>query len=225
MSKAILPDGLTEKIENLIEKGMSSIETYDLLIDDAAFHMDLEDQLIKSITSIRGKGAYQNNIGKKSPDRKINIPERKKFNINEHEDTAGQLNRVITEKQFQNISEPIAFDILENHEGFKQVESVNDASGFHNPPFDFLAFRGKTPYLIKFKMALNSFNPPDEIEKRRLKELRESVDELKVAIIQVRINTGEYRMFSNNDINLFFDGRKVSILPVVGWIESRINNF
>jgi hypothetical protein len=127
------------------------------------------------------------------------------------------------EKRFENLCEPVVMDILQNYEGFKLVESANNVSGFHNPPFDYFAFKGKTPYIIEFKGSLNSFNSPGETQKRRIKELMSQIEGLKLALIQVRFNTGEYRIFYNNEMNLFFDGRKVSIAPVVDWIYGKLD--
>ena len=39
----------------------------------------------------------------------------------------------------------------------------------------------------------------------------------------MKINAAEYRIFYNDDMNLFFDGKKVSINPVVEWIETKLD--
>ena len=223
MSKPILPDDLRMKIAALIDNGLSTIEIYDQVIDEAVIHTDTDEQVTRCISSIRGKVTLKNKNIKTYPEKKITIPGRKTFDPKPHTGNIKQLNTVMPEKKFESLCEPVVMDILQNYEGFKLVESANNVSGFHNPPFDFFAFKGKTPYIIEFKGSLNSFNSPGETQKRRIKELMNQVEGLKLALIQVRINTGEYRIFYNNEMNLFFDGRKVSIAPVVEWIYGKLN--
>ncbi len=222
MSKPILPDILSNKIEAMICDGISTIEIYDQVIDEVAIHVESEEQVIRCISSIRGKASLKNKNIKTYPEKKLTIPARKNFDTKPHTYNIKQLNTVMPEKKFESLCEPVVIDILQNYEGFKLVESANNVSGFHNPLFDFFAFKGKTPYIIEFKGSLNSFNSPGEMQKRRIKELMSHIDGLKLALIQLRINTGEYRIFYNNEINLFFDGRKVSIAPVIEWIEGKL---
>lgn len=223
MPKLILPDHLREQITNLITQGMSTIDIYDLVTDEAALNTESEEQVTRCISSIRSKVTFNNKNIKPVIEKNTNIPACKSFDTAKHIDTIEQLNRVMPEKKFQRICEPVVADILQNYEGFKRIESAGDIPGFHNPPFDFLAFKGKTPYIIECKVSLNSFTSPGETQKRRLKELMSHFDGLKLAFVQVRISTGEYRIFNNNEINLFFDGRKVSIAPVVEWIDRWLN--
>jgi hypothetical protein len=223
MSKPILPDALREKISTMIDAGLSTIDIYDEIIEEASPHVESEEQVTGCISSIRGKVTLKNKNIKKYPEKKIVIPPRKSFDTKPHVDNIKQLNTVMPEKRFENLCEPVVVDILQNYEGFKLVESANNVSGFHNPPFDYFAFKGKTPYIIEFKGSLNSFNSPGETQKRRIKELMSQIEGLKLALIQVRFNTGEYRIFYNNEMNLFFDGRKVSIAPVVDWIYGKLD--
>ena len=223
MSKPILPDTLSNKIEAMICNGLSTIDIYDQIIDEAAMHAESEELVIKCISSIRGKLTLKNKNIKVYPEKKITIPAAKKFNTDPHIDNIKQLNTVMPQKKFESLCEPVVMDILQNYEQFKLVESANNVSGFDNPPFEFFAFKGKTPYIIASKGSLNSFNSPGETQKRRLKELMSHFEGLKLAFIQVRINTGEYRIFYNNETNLFFDGRKISIAPLVQWIDGKLN--
>ena len=125
------------------------------------------------------------------------------------------------ERKFGNLCEDIVIDILENYEGFKNTENANKAPHFHNPPFDFFAFKGGKPFVIEFKGSLNNYHPLGETQKRRLKELLKRIRRLNVALLQVKLNAAEYRIFYNDDMNLFFDGKKVSINPVIEWIETK----
>jgi hypothetical protein len=55
-----------------------------------------------------------------------------------------------------------------------------------------------------------------------MKEVIAHVDGLNIALLQIIINTGEYRIFYNDEMNLFFDGKKISVKPVVDWIKSKL---
>ena len=46
MPKPILPDDLRLKISTLIEYGLSTIDIYDQMIDEAAIHTELDGQVI-----------------------------------------------------------------------------------------------------------------------------------------------------------------------------------
>lgn len=222
MPNHILPDDITEQISLMISSGMSTIDIYDRIFDQSALVSESEELVLKLISSIKSKITFNNKNIKPFPERKLVIPSIKKFDTDPHSDIINRLNRVITEKRFESLCKPIVLDILQNNEGFTKAESAENIPGFDKPPFDYLAFKGKTPYLIECKVALNSFNSPGETDKRRIKELMSQIDGLKMAIIQVRVNTGEYRIFFNNETDLFFDRRKVSVAPVIEWIESKM---
>jgi len=221
MPKPILPDRLREKIINLFEQGMSSIEVYDEVYDETMPHVESEEQLVRCISSIKGKVTLKQKV-KTAPVKKPQIPCRKKCDMTQHKDIPSQLSKTLKGKEIEKLCEPIAIDILKNYEGFKKIENSNNVAGFHNPPFDFFAFKNGRPFIIEFKGSLNTFNSPGETQKRRMKEVLAHVDGLNIALLQIVINTGEYRIFYNEAMDLFFDGKKISVKPVVDWIKSKL---
>lgn len=125
-------------------------------------------------------------------------------------------------KDAENSCEKIVTDILEKHENFTNLKNVNNVSGFTNPPFDFWGIKKGKPYMIEFKGSLNNFNAPGETQKRRLKELLERIDELNIALIQLKLKKSEYRIFYNDEMNLFFDGKQMPLEPVEEWLRIQI---
>lgn len=222
MPKPILPESLREKIANLFERGLSSVDIFDAVIDESRPYVKSHEQLLRCLTSIKGKVTLKRKTEKTAQVKKFYVPKPKKFDIYKHQGIVRQLSSNMIEKKFENLCEDIVIDILENYEGFKNIENANKAPNFHNPPFDFFAFKGNKPFVIEFKGSLNNYHPPGETQKRRLKELLERIRGLNIALLQLKLNTAEYRIFYNDDMNLFFDGKKVSINPVVKWIETKL---
>ena len=222
MPKAILPESLREKIANLFEQGLSSVEIYDAVIEVSKPYVKSHEQLMRCLSSIKGKVTLKRKRKKTIQVKRFNVPRPKKFDVTHHQSTVRQLSSNMIGKKFENLCEDIVIDILKNYEGFKAIENANEAPNFHNPPFDFFAFKGIKPFVIEFKGSLNNFNAPGETQKRRLRELLKRIKGLNVGLLQVKLNTGEYRIFYNDDMNLFFDGKKVSINPVVKWIETKL---
>ncbi len=68
----------------------------------------------------------------------------------------------------------------------------------------FFALKDSTPYIIEAKTSLKNFISPGETQKRRLKEVMDRVENLNIAILQIRLGPGEFRIFYNDDTNLFF---------------------
>jgi hypothetical protein len=223
MPKPILPESLREKITNLFEQGFSSVEIYDAVIEESKPYVESHEQLMRCLSSVKGKVTLKIKTKKTIQVKRFNVPKPKKFDVSHHQSTVRQLSSNMVKKEFENLCEDIVIDILENYEGFKNTENANKAPNFHNPPFDFFAFKGSKPFVIEFKGSLNNYHPPGETQKRRLKELLERIRGLNIALLQLKLNTAEYRIFYNDDMNLFFDGKKVSINPVVKWIETKLD--
>jgi hypothetical protein len=66
----------------------------------------------------------------------------------------------------------------------------------------------------------NDYNA--ETKKRRLQELLKKIEELPVALLQVRVEAGEYRIFLDDEVDLFFDGPQMPLDPIVRWIRQQI---
>ena len=112
--------------------------------------------------------------------------------------------------------------IFRNYEGFTDIQNINQVPGFANPPFDFFGYKKGEPYLIEFKGSLNHFHSPGETQKRRIQELLKKINGLHVALLQIRLEKGEYRIFFNKEMDLFFDGPQMPLDPVEKWIRQQL---
>lgn len=222
MSRNVLPKPIREKVAALSREGLSTVEIFDLILNEAEGHVDSHQQLSRCITAIVSKGSDRLPKQDKTATRRHVVPTPKSFDTSPYRELIGQLSTTMQEKAFENACEPIVSDILENYEGFECLVDANRASGVHNPPFDYMAVKHGVPYLIEFKGSLNSFNAPGETQKRRMKELVSMVQDLKLALLQVRLGTGEYRIFYDDELNLFFDGQGLSLEPVINWVSEQL---
>ena len=222
MSKTILPDILRNRIRELSDKGHSTIEIFDSVIDDSAEYVDSHEQLTRCISAIKRKRSPGKQNGNSYQTEK-QIPKIRHFNNKKYSHIIESLTEYMNGKEFENLCEEIVIDILEQHEKFTNIKNVNNAPGFTNPPFDFFGSKNGRPYVIEFKGSLNNFNSPGETQKRRLKELLERIEELNIALIQVKLKKSEYRMFYNDEMNLFFDGKQMPLEPVEEWLRNQID--
>ncbi|MGV7223668.1 MAG: hypothetical protein ACQ9MH_19335 [Nitrospinales bacterium] len=222
MSGAVLPNDLRSKIRKLSGDGLSTIEIFDLVFDEAIGHVNSNEQLTKCISTIRARKSPN----KQNPDlkqRNKQIPNPKHFDNQKHLQIIDSLTENMNGKIFENSCEKIIVDILENYEDFKDIESANKASGFTNPPFDFFGLKNGNPYVIEFKGSLDNFNSPGETQKRRLNELLKRIEGLNIALVQVKLKQAEYRIFYNEQVNIFFDGKQMPLEPVEAWLRLRID--
>ncbi len=222
MSGAILPNNLRSKILKLSEEGLSTIEIFDLIFNEAIGHVNSNEQLTQCISTIKARKSPN----KQKPDlKKITKqnPKPKYFDNQKHLHIINSLTEHMNGKIFENLCEKIIVDILENYEDFKDIESANKASNFTNPPFDFFGLKNGNPYVIEFKGSLDNFNSPGETQKRRLKELLKRIEGLKIALVQVKLNQAEYRIFYNEQVNVFFDGEQMPLEPIEAWLRLRID--
>jgi hypothetical protein len=141
MPKPILPESLREKIANLFEQGLSSVEIYDAVIEVSKPYVKSHGQLMRCLSSIKGKVTLKRKRKKTIQVKRFNVPRPKKFDITHHQSTVRQLSSNMKEKEFENLCENIVIDILKNYEGFKTIENANEVPNFHNPPFDFLLLK------------------------------------------------------------------------------------
>jgi len=143
----------------------------------------------------------------------------KKFDTEKFSAITKSLFKNMDGKEFEKRCEPIVMEILRKYEGF---EKVVKGPNFRGTPFDFFGFRNDRPYMIEFKGSLDYYNSPDETEKRRLKEILERFEGLGVALLQVKLHDGVYRIFYDEDLSELFKGRKVPTEPIISWIEENI---
>ncbi len=146
-------------------------------------------------------------------------PKPKEFDVDKHRESIKELTENMSEKEFEQACELVALDILQNYENFERVEK---GPNFGGTPFDFFGFKDGSFYIIELKSSLNHFNAPGETQKRRLKELLKSIKGIKIALLQVKLNKGEYRIFFNEDMEVLFQERRVPLEPIQDWIKERI---
>jgi hypothetical protein len=147
------------------------------------------------------------------------VPKPKDFDVDKHSESISKLTENMSEKEFEQACELVALDILQNYENFERVEK---GPNFGGTPFDFFGFKDGSFYIIELKSSLNHFNAPGETQKRRLKELLKSIKGIKIALLQVKLNKGEYRIFFNEDMEVLFQERRVPLEPIQDWIKERI---
>lgn len=223
MAKPILPDNLRSRICELSEKGLSTIEIFDSVVDESTDCVVSHEQLKRCINVINRKNSSSRHVQKPDQQNDSQIPEIRHFDNRKYSSIIETLTEHMDGKEFENACEEIVRDILETHENFTDIENVNKASGFTNPPFDFFGLKNGKPYLIEFKGSLGNFNSPGETQKRRLRELLERIEELNIALIQVKLRKSEYRIFYNDEMNLFFDGKEMPLEPVEKWLRIRMD--
>ena len=223
----ILPDKLRRKIRELSDEGYSTIDIFDLVLDESNQYVDSQEQLSRCITSIISKHIGKRKTNSTKNEVKLHereIPKIKPFDSIPHLERIDSLSKHMNNKRFEDACEDIALDILQNYEEFRNIETANNVSQFTNSPFDFFGFKGKKPYIIEFKGSLYSFNSPGETQKRRLKELLDRIEGLNIALLQVRLKSSAYRIFYNAEMDLFFDGKQMPLEPIEKWLRQRIDN-
>lgn len=143
------------------------------------------------------------------------------FDIQSHERLIRGLAKEIPTKEFEARCEPIVRDILANYEGFVSIEK---GPSFAGTPFDFFGFRDGTPYIVEFKGSLHKVNFPGETQRGRMKRLLAVVPELHIALLQVKVREGLYRMLYNEEVTRLFSGRKAPMEPIIDWVKSRLSS-
>ena len=144
----------------------------------------------------------------------------KEFDTKEHEEKIRKLRPHMDLREFEELCSPIARDILQNYEGFERVEK---GPKFTGTPFDFFGFKNGEPYIIEFKGSLRYFNSPHETEKRRMRELLDKIEGLRVALLQVKLREAQYRILYNDEMEKLFRGRQAALKPVEKWIRNHIS--
>ena len=224
MPKEILPTTLRSKIIELFNGGMSSLDVHDQVYEEALQYVSFDDQLFRCISRLKREATIR--PGEKKDPEPVSIvpPKHKTFDNTKYQNLINSLSETMLGKDFEKACHPIVTDILTNYEGFTSIIDSNDVTGFHNPPFDFLAFKDGNPFIIEFKGSLENFNSPGETQKRRMQELLERIKDLNIALLQVKLRKGQYRILCNREMDLLFDGREIPLEPVVAWIMDIIDD-
>jgi len=146
-------------------------------------------------------------------------PTPKNFDMSAYIDTVSGLTGEMSELEFEKRTEIIVYDILKQGEGFSSVEK---GPHFRGTPFDFFGYKGGHPYIVEYKGSLKSFNTPGETQKRRLKAILNEINGLNIALLQVKLLKGQYRILYNDELDRLFDMRRAPLDPILKWIEERL---
>lgn len=143
----------------------------------------------------------------------------KAFDVRLHRPLIDSLEANMPTRQFEAASEPIVLDILANCEGFSHLERAPQVGGV---PFDYFGHRNGKPYVVEYKGSRSRFPGLAETQRRRLQELHELLPALGMALLQVNLAVGRYRMSYDSDVERLFAAEHRSLAPVVEWLKERI---
>jgi hypothetical protein len=113
-----------------------------------------------------------------------------------------------------------AVRILKLQEGFEQVTPVESRPDLKRCPFQLFGFRDRLPYIIAVKTAANRFVRPSEDLVDRLLKLARRIDGLNVACMQLKLETGMYRIFFKETFKFLAADMK----PVENWLRQRLED-
>jgi len=227
MSKSkepLLPYPVRVRVWNLIGKEKTTHQIAEAVYKEAKPFVKSKRQLIRCIAAIRGIHSggltpvrtikYEPSVGP------VEVPTPKKFPEKKYKEIIRKLRKNMPGPLIEQFSEKIAIDILQNQEGFEKIEKGPD---FVGTPFDFFAYKNRKPYMIELKSSLIYFHSPGETQKRRMKQLLQQVPSLKVALLQIALKKGEYRMFYDKEVKgLLFPDREAPLEPIREWIGKRV---
>ena len=212
MGKAKLPEALREKIKSLFRQGYETKDVLRLVKTEGLLHVKTEGELTRCLTSLKGVAGPP--VGKPS-----DMPKPKEFDMRPFQSILNGLGEKIAGKELEAICRNIAKGLLKKHEGF---EKVIDGPSYRGTPFDLFGFKDGKSYAVELKSSLNSFNHPGETQKWRLNEIRKKIPELNIALLQLAVRKGQYRIFYNDQLNILFFGPKAPLEPIETWIKQRM---
>ena len=219
MAKAKLPEPVREKIKELFRQGYSNQSVLRFVKDEAKSYVSSDQELSRCVSSLKGKVIKRTTIIIGKPKEVPHRPKAKEFNLLPHSKIMSKIHKDMPGKELERLCVDIALDILRSYEGFTKTQK---GPNFQGTPFDFFGFKNGAPYLVEFKASLNSFHSPGETQKRRLQELLHRIRGLRVALLQVKLNKANYRIFYDEEMKLLFYGPKAPIEPIEKWIRVRI---
>jgi hypothetical protein len=216
MAKTVLPEILREEIKRLLVKGYTQDAVFRFMKSPAGNFVKSDKQLERCIARL--EMVVASDIPRTRIDYPV-TPQSKEFNKKAFADIINPINKRTPLKTMEKVGVKVARNILRTKEGFKGVKSGPTHAG---TPFDLFGFKGKKPYIVELKASLHSFNYPGEIQKQRMQELLKNINRLHVALIQIKLKDGEYRIFYDNQMDLLFYGAKMALGKIEKWIRERV---
>lgn len=104
--------------------------------------------------------------------------------------------------------------------GLKPLERVDCMAG---APFDFLGFLDGRPCLFAVKAGRKRFLPPDERLKRRLLALADRLGGVRVALLQLKLDPGRYRLIADDDLRRLPDGFESRMAKMACWVREHFH--
>ena len=218
MPKPKLPKPVREKIKDLFRQGYSNQSVFRFVKDEAKSYVSSDQELSRCISSLKGKVKRQTRVIVGKPKEVPHRAKAKEFNLLPHRKIMSKMHKDMPGKELERLCGDIASDILRSYEGFKKVQK---GPKFQGTPFDFFGFKDGAPYLVELKASLSSFHSPGETQKRRLQDLLDRIRNLRVPLLQVKLNKASYRIFYEEEMKLLFYGPKAPIEPIEKWIREQ----
>jgi len=153
--------------------------------------------------------------------KKLILPKLCEFKTTKYKNVIKKAKRIRRTREFEKLCYPIAQDILLNYERFTKIERGPEFTG---TPFDVFGFKDGAPYIIELKSSLKQFNLPGVVQRIRMQQVQKSIRGLKIALLQIKLNTGEYRILYDKDLKHFLnkERRQAPIEPITDWIRKRL---
>lgn len=213
MANPKLPNELRDKIIRFFRQGYNFDEVYQKVREEALYHLKNDEEIRGCLRSIKGKAKDKPKIKRAVP------PKIKKFDKKEFEDDIEKL-KGKSGKDLEKAVVPIVKDILIKYEKFE--EEPEPGPPYRGTPFDLFGFKNNIPYAIEVKTSLESFNYPGETQKVRLKTLKKKIKGLHVALFQIAVTDGRYKIFYDEQMDILFNGPKTSLDRIEDWIKKRL---
>ena len=216
MANPVLPEILRDDIKELLKKGYTQDAVFMFVKAGTDPYVKSDEQLKRCIARL--EHAAESSIPEKRIDYPI-TPKAREFNKEKFAEIINPVNKNTPLKKIEKVGIKIAKHILRTKEGFKKVEEGPSHAG---TPFDLFGYKDNKPYLIELKASLRSFNYTGEIQKQRMRELLGEINELHIALIQIKLKEGEYRIFYDNQMDILFNAKRMPLGEIEKWIKERI---
>jgi len=77
-------------------------------------------------------------------------------------------------------------------------------------------------HIIEYKGSRDRFHTPKETQKRRLKEILNYFKNLHIALLQVKAESGKYRIFYDDEMDILFEGKETPLKPIINWLKNNL---
>jgi hypothetical protein len=215
MAKTILPEIIRLDIRELLQKGYTQEAVLKFVKNESEGYVDSEKQLNRCISQIARSV-------KNIPTSLIGYPVSPKpiaFDPQKYSDRVAGISKNTSHETIDQIGVEVAKKFLKNELDFTEVK---DGPNFVGTPFDLFGCLNRCPYMIELKTSREGFHYPGEIQKQRMRELLKKINGLHVALLQINLSGGEYRIYYDNQMDLLFYGDKKPFDKIEDWITGKM---